>query len=87
MLSGESVERSVILYASSNEYAVGPYSAIVQVLRDYGKVPIGFLAAKLGFPSDEMRKLLLELQREGVIERDGDHVSLTRRRGKAASFV
>lgn len=75
------------MYTSSNHYTVGPYSSIVQVLRDYGKVPVGFLTAKLGFPSDEMRELLLELQREGVIERDGDHVSLTRRRGRAASVV
>jgi hypothetical protein len=34
-----------------------------------------------------MRQLLSELEREGVVERKGDNVGLTRRKGKAASVV
>lgn len=73
------------MYASpDNRYTVGPYSSIVQTLRSYGTIPVGFLAATLGFPSDEMRELLSELESEGVVEQEGDEVSLVRDKGKAA---
>jgi Mn-dependent DtxR family transcriptional regulator len=75
------------MHATSNQYSVGPYSSIVQVLKDYGEVPVGFLAATLGIPSDEAAELLSNLEREGVVERKGDHVRLARRKGKARSLA
>lgn len=74
------------MYTSSSQYTVGPYTSIVQTLSRYKTaVPIGFLAERLGAPTDEMRDLLANLESEGVVEREGDRVSLARHDREAAS--
>jgi hypothetical protein len=67
------------MYTSSNQYTIGPYTSIVQTLSGYKVVPVGFLAEKLGVPTEETRDLLASLEKEGVVRWEGDCVGLTRR--------
>ncbi len=56
---------------------------IVQTLRDYGEVPVDFLADKIGENHDETMIALKELEDKGVVSLKDDHVVLAQRSAAA----
>jgi predicted ArsR family transcriptional regulator len=51
-------------------------TAIVTTLKEYGPIPVDFLAKLLGRRTAEILEYLESLEREGVVRRDGEKVSL-----------
>ena len=56
---------------------VGLSTQIVAILKQYRRIPVDFLARRLGRHTSEIREDLESLEREGVLERDGEQVTLS----------
>ena len=55
----------------------GVSTAIVKALKIYSKsIPVDFLARLIGRSSTEVEKSLADLEKNGVVKRDGDTVSV-----------
>lgn len=55
-----------------------PNTSIVRLLRKYGStpIPIDFVAVSLGRRTPEILTYIQELEKAGVIKREGEHVTL-----------
>jgi len=53
-------------------------NSIVLVLKNYGAVPLDFLAQKVGRRTPEILEYLRALEEEGVIKRQDDTVALVK---------
>ncbi len=53
-------------------------NSIVLVLKNYGSVPLDFLAQKVGHITPEILEYLRTLEEEGVIKRQDDTVALVK---------
>lgn len=60
--------------------SLGIGTLIVNTLREYGTIPVDFLAKVLGRRTPEILDYLEILEREGVIQREGEQVSLSSKR-------
>lgn len=60
---------------------LGLNTTIVNVLREYGEIPVGFLAELLARRADEIESNLNHLQEVGAVARDGDKVRLAKKKG------
>jgi DNA-binding Lrp family transcriptional regulator len=56
---------------------IGIYTKIVEILRDYGQIPIDLLAFKLERRRDEILDDMRRLEMDGIIEIDGEQVNLS----------
>lgn len=63
----------------SGDSSVSIYTAIIKILKKYDRreIPIGFLAREVGRTPDELAQYLEILERENLISRTGDVISIT----------
>jgi DeoR/GlpR family transcriptional regulator of sugar metabolism len=55
---------------------IGPHTAIVKALREYGSMQPDFLAEVSGTTTEELTEYLSTLEEKGVVRREGDTIEL-----------
>jgi len=55
---------------------IGIYTEIVEILREYGQISIGYLAYRLGRGLDDISDDIHQLEMDGIIEVEGENVNL-----------